>query len=151
LLRTSVALHTSTSACINLTMSNLSPDDEGLRNRNIPRERTGPPVPPKSNDTQPLPAYKPAQSTHKPLPPTPDHDKLWGGHAGASSVKPLPPIPARSRLKMTLLWVAAFSVWFLLTVLLLPNITEKDAMPGLNRWLRKLLSRALGSRAENDT
>jgi hypothetical protein len=30
-------------------------------------------------------------------------------------------------------------VWFLLIVVLLPVITEKDAMPGFNKWLRSFL------------
>lgn len=52
-------------------------------------------------------------------------------------LKPLPIPPKSSTLQLTLLWVAAFFVWFLLIVVLLPVVTEKDAMPGFNRWLRE--------------
>ena len=40
----------------------------------------------------------------------------------------------------TMILVAGFGVWFLVIVVLLPIITEKDAMPGFNKLLRRLLA-----------
>jgi hypothetical protein len=64
--------------------------------------------------------------------------------------KPLPAAPAAPvtpptvNYRSTLLWLAFFCVWFLLIVLLLPLIMEKDAMPGLNRWLRRWVHDLIG-------
>jgi hypothetical protein len=36
------------------------------------------------------------------------------------------------------LWIAGLCLWFLTIVILLPIITERDAMPGFNQWLRRI-------------
>ena len=57
--------------------------------------------------------------------------------------KPLPAPPVAPvtqttvNYRSTLLWMAFFCVWFLLIGLLLPVIMERDAMLGLNLWLRR--------------
>jgi hypothetical protein len=40
----------------------------------------------------------------------------------------------------TVILIAGFGIWFLVIVVLLPIITEKDAMPGFNKILRRLLA-----------
>lgn len=60
---------------------------------------------------------------------------------------PAPPVapvtPATVNYRSTLLRMAFFCVWFLLIVLLLPVIMERDAMPGLNRWLKRWIHELL--------
>lgn len=76
----------------------------------------------------------------KPLPATPS--------AGFKPLppKPLPDLPAKtnesssSNHLKTFLFISALCIWFLAIVLLLPIITERDAMPGLNRFLRRVIS-----------
>jgi len=53
--------------------------------------------------------------------------------------KPLPPPPRNALVRNTLYWITGFCLCFLLIVVLLPVITEKDAMPGFNQWLQNLL------------
>ena len=112
-------------------------NDQGLRSRKV--LTNGPPVPPKSVSAQAPSLRSPTRLTTKSLPPAPGLDK----RTKTIRARPLPPLPKGFRVKTTLLWVAGFCVWFLLIVILLPIITEKDAMPGFNRWLRQLYSRAL--------
>jgi hypothetical protein len=91
--------------------------NEGLRYRNDRKLDQKPPVPPKENGLLPS----------KPLPPTPDSNQ---------DVKPLPPPPIRLSPWSTSLWLTAIVAWFILIVIMLPSITERDAMPLSNRWLR---------------
>ena len=114
-------------------------DDQGVRNRKVLRYDEGPPLPPKSASAQAPSVRTPARLRTKPLPPAPALNK----QIKAIHTRPLPPLPKDSRVKTTLLWVAGFCLWFLLIVILLPIITEKDAMPGFNRWLRQLYHGAL--------
>ncbi|KAH7117604.1 hypothetical protein B0J11DRAFT_570848 [Dendryphion nanum] len=66
-----------------------------------------------------------SQVADKPLPP-----------------RPLPPLPAPPinaeglDIMRTILIYTALGIWFIAIIVLLPVITEKDAMPGLNRLLR---------------
>lgn len=108
-----------------ISMAHQVPAPAGLRNRHVPRDRSPlpPPVPPK--DVEPE-----VEEQSKPLPPTP------------ADLKPLPPPPTRVILQMTSFWITGFCLWFILVVIMLPVITEKDAFPGLNRWLRKLVADA---------
>ena len=103
-----------------------------LRNRNKQSLNDGrPPVPNKG--MKPLPSTPRAYQKdlkRLPLPP-----------------KPLPAVPVESEkpnYAHTLYWTVFFCIWFLLTVLLLPIILEKDAMPGLNRILRKWFANLTG-------
>ena len=116
--------------------------DQHVRNRKPRPQDQGPPVPPKtlSNSIKRAAAPKPL-SLHahtKPLPSVPSLP-LVASVTEEQQAKPLPAPPKDSTLRLTLLWVAAFCIWFLLIVVLLPVITEKDAMPGFNKWLRTLL------------
>ncbi|KAF2640622.1 hypothetical protein P280DRAFT_517986 [Massarina eburnea CBS 473.64] len=104
----------------------------------------GPPVPPKehiaaSGNTKTLAEIRqrrplPLLKIEKPLPSAP----------AIAVSKPLP-VPPSSRqegkvnYRTTLLWIGGFAVWFLLVVVLLPVIMERDAMPGFNRFLRQKL------------
>ena len=81
------------------------------------------------------PLLPPKQS--KPLPPIPRYKHIDFLGQGPLQSKTLPRSPSNLNLTTTLLWVAGFCLWFLLIVVLLPVIMEKDAMPGFNRWLRK--------------
>lgn len=51
-------------------------------------------------------------------------------------MKPLPRPPGGLKSGTTALWVAAFLVWFLLIVVMLPVVMERDAMIRMNAWLR---------------
>jgi hypothetical protein len=73
---------------------------------------------------------KAKEQPSKPLPPTP------------ADLKPLPPPPVGYILKTTSFWITGFCLWFMLIVIMLPVITEKDAFPGLNTWIGKLCSDA---------
>ncbi|KAF2118664.1 hypothetical protein BDV96DRAFT_642847 [Lophiotrema nucula] len=126
---TGMLLHFSIHLTISLAMSTSL---QTHRQHPQPRQRKGPPVPPKhyTKPLPPAPILNP--SVEKALPPKP---------------LPLPPTQTAltSSLRGTLLWAAAFLIWFLAVVVLLPVVTERDAMPGFNRWLRDMMHRMLGS------
>jgi hypothetical protein len=128
----------------NPTMSGFELRDHNIRNRKPHADTQAPPVPPKDDpkDTTSIrgltaPSHTPKERS-KPLPPVP-HSATPILTRERSLSKPLPAPPRFSILRSTLLWVMGFCVWFLLIVLLLPVIMEKDAMPGVNRWLRSFL------------
>ncbi|KAF3045402.1 hypothetical protein E8E11_007669 [Didymella keratinophila] len=106
---------------------------QNLRNRRLPPIADGPPVPPKPNAKLSLfqrralaPPEPPRQL--KPLPPVPQPPSIES--------KPLPRPPHKLKLGITALWILAFTVWFLLVVVMLPIIMEREAMIGVNAWLR---------------
>ncbi|KAL6707110.1 hypothetical protein ACN47E_004862 [Coniothyrium glycines] len=110
-----------------------------LRLRQTHYNRKGPPVPRKFDTAAPSTKHAPTtgrQPQHKPLPLPPFQDQICSDTINRSILKPLPPPPNHFALGQTLLWVAGIATWFLLIVLLLPIVTEKDAVPSLNRWLR---------------
>jgi hypothetical protein len=110
--------------------------DQGIRNRHVSNSTQRPPVPPKPGRT--LPSL-PAKQLSKPLPSIP-HPREKGNSRNDKSIeKPLPSPPNSLSLKSTSIWIAGLCLWFVAIVVLLPVITEKDAMPGFNQWLRKLL------------
>lgn len=82
----------------------------------------------------------------KPLPIVPSRGLTDGRSLKPLPPKPLPDIPQSntgsklSILRKTFLLVGALCIWFLAVVVLLPVITERDAMPGFNRFLRRILS-----------
>jgi len=128
-------------------MSENGPNDQYVRNRKPRPQDQGPPVPPKTLSTgntirsiKRVATPKPLklQSHSKPLPAVP-RLSVTSSVTKEQQTKPLPAPPKSATLQLTLLWVAAFCVWFLLIAVLLPVITEKDAMPGFNKWLRTLL------------
>jgi hypothetical protein len=130
-----------------LAMSAFQFRDQHVRNRKLRTQDEGPPVPPKSFELEntaksfrrmAVPSPLNLQRHSKPLPLLPRSPVTNGASEGLQS-KPLPLPPKSVTLRSTLAWVAALFVWFLLIVVLLPVITEKDAMPGFNRWLRTLL------------
>jgi hypothetical protein len=100
-----------------------------------------------------LPLLPPSRSIPdreaKPLPSPPCHTSR-NSHADSLPSKPLPVPPVAPVTRTTvdyrsaLLWAVFFCVWFLLIVLLLPVIMERDAMPGLNRWLRSWVHDLMG-------
>ncbi|KAF2731424.1 hypothetical protein EJ04DRAFT_10485 [Polyplosphaeria fusca] len=98
------------------------------------RSRRAPAVPPK-DQIKP----RPRKPTLGSVQPTPLNKSL--------PPKPLPKIPppqstARTTgLRTFALVLVGFCLWFLVIVLLLPVITERDAMPAMNRWLRGILFR----------
>ncbi|EMD87572.1 hypothetical protein COCC4DRAFT_134471 [Bipolaris maydis ATCC 48331] len=115
-----------------------------IRNRRPFLDSEGPPVPPKpyASNTPSTTHHRLAavtwahqDATSKPLPPVPGRRPSRGAVRRVES-KPLPRPPQSSTLQSTFLWILGFAVWFLVIVILLPVITEKDAMPGLNRRLR---------------
>lgn len=115
--------------------SRLSPP-QNLRNRRPQASLDGPPVPPKPGIKLSLsqrrgvtPPQPPKQL--KPLPPVP--------RFGPFESKPLPQIPENVNIGTTALWIVAFVVWFLLIVVMLPIIMEREAMIGVNAWLRAWL------------
>jgi hypothetical protein len=110
-----------------------SPASQNLRHRKPQPIVDGPPVPPKSSTKQSLsqrrgvvPPQPPRQL--KPLPPVPQLQSI--------EAKPLPRLPDRLKLGTTAFWFAAFAVWFLLIVVMLPVVMEREAMIGVNTWLR---------------
>ena len=122
-------------------------NDQQLRVRKPRLRKEGPPVPPKED--------RGVHLHNKPLPPTPglkDTDEVPRRDV---YVKPLPRPPQNLNLRATCLWIALFAVWLLLIVLLLPVITEKDAMPSFHRWLRYQLkfspTEQLAAGRHNDT
>ena len=128
-------------------MSGKGAGDQYVRNRKPRTQEQGPPVPPKTlstgntiQSTKRAAAPKPLNlhSHSKPLPSVPQLP-VPTSVTEEQQTKPLPAPPKSATLRLTLLWVTAFCVWFLLIVVLLPVITEKDAMPGFNKWLRTLL------------
>ncbi|KAF2711058.1 hypothetical protein K504DRAFT_500992 [Pleomassaria siparia CBS 279.74] len=117
-------------------------------------------VAPSSIATKPLPTVPQSQSLvadkgTKPLPSIP-----YGGDTVPPTPKPLPkppikPLPAVpdqsvSRFLLTLSWILGFAVWFLLVVVLLPVIMERDAMPGLNTLLRNWVHNVLHARGSGE-
>ncbi|EUC38457.1 hypothetical protein COCCADRAFT_32397 [Bipolaris zeicola 26-R-13] len=115
-----------------------------IRNRRPFLDQEGPPVPPKpyasntpstTHDRLAAVTSTPGNAISKPLPPVPG-SRLSRGAGSKVVSKPLPSPPKSSTVRSTFLWILGFAVWFLLIVILLPVITEKDAMPGFNRWLR---------------
>ncbi|KAF1844829.1 uncharacterized protein K460DRAFT_405108 [Cucurbitaria berberidis CBS 394.84] len=126
-------------------MSNLSLHEQSVRNRKRPADvegPEGPPVPPKPNNTNSSLAptrrvYPPEiRQRLKPLPPVPSLGRQAALGLGDSGSKPLPETPKGIGYGTIVLGITGFCVWFVLIVVLLPVITEKDAMPGFNRWLR---------------
>ncbi|KAH7073626.1 hypothetical protein BKA63DRAFT_566816 [Paraphoma chrysanthemicola] len=113
-----------------------------LRNRKPQSYSDGPPVPPKGplqGTSVPQPFIQRVTFEQaKPLPPVPT--QVSGAVLGGEVYKPLPAPPASVSFRSTLLWIAGFVLWFLLIVVLLPVVTEKDAMPAFNRWLRNIWS-----------
>lgn len=93
----------------------------------------GPPVPPKPARAATLPA----QRQMKALPHIPQDD-----YHESSETKALPPPPTseeeRLHLKITttLLWILGFTVWFVLIVLLLPVVLERDVLVRTRGLLR---------------
>jgi hypothetical protein len=108
----------------------------------------GPPVPPKHyvvRSSQSIQSTQQLRNRRPPPPPPRDHKPL----PVLPSSKPLPDLPspgsdARLNYRTTLLWVLGFCVWFLVIVVMLPVIMERDAMPGFNRWLRQCWASILG-------
>lgn len=109
------------------------------------QENEPPPVPPKDGSTDTLPSQKvrrrrpppltevPARDS-KPLPLPPiEHEPKTKDQV----VKPLPALPWKSIARIVLLWSFGMAIWFLMVALLLPVFLEGDAMPGLNRALRR--------------
>ncbi|KAH8726111.1 hypothetical protein GQ44DRAFT_726465 [Phaeosphaeriaceae sp. PMI808] len=115
-------------------------NSEGIRNRKIFSSEHGPPVPPKSDRSPYVIASKHDLQPSKPLPPVPGIRQMKNSDTKNLTAKPLPQPPIGVNAKSVSLWIAGFVIWFLLIVILLPVITEKDAMPGFNRWLRNLWS-----------
>jgi hypothetical protein len=116
-----------------LTMSSDRPAPQTLRNRRPQPFADGPPVPPKPSTELSLsqrrglaPPQPPRQL--KPLPPVPQLQLIES--------KPLPRPPDKLKLGTTALWIAAFAAWFLLIVVMMPIIMEREAMIGVNVWLR---------------
>ncbi|KAF2024711.1 hypothetical protein EK21DRAFT_117480 [Setomelanomma holmii] len=118
--------------------------EDELRRRKLRSSSHGPPVPPKHQNNPDLsrpgqqpPVPPPEQhERHKPLPPAPRATYFLEQF----DLKPLPPPPASVSIRTTTLWIAGFVLWFVLIVVLLPVITEKDAMPSFKRWLRSVWS-----------
>lgn len=115
------------------TMSSDGPASCNLRNRRQQSIADGPPVPPKPSKKLSLsqrrglvPPEPPKQL--KPLPPVPQ--------LLPTESKPLPRLPYKLKLGKTALWFAVFAVWFVLIVVMLPIIMEREAMIGVNAWLR---------------
>jgi hypothetical protein len=96
----------------------------------------GPPVPPKALPALPKDPHTQLRN-RRPQPPPKDQKVL----PLPPSLKPLPQLPPNRdtspNYRTTLFWVLGFCVWFLIIVVMLPVIMERDAMPGFNRWLRK--------------
>ncbi|KAH7348190.1 hypothetical protein BKA66DRAFT_477292 [Pyrenochaeta sp. MPI-SDFR-AT-0127] len=117
-------------------------EGQHVRSRRPHATTSGPPVPPKPYTQERTSSQKRgiASKHSKPLPPVPPVTHSGGPIPSEAISKPLPGPPSTLSLRNTLLWIAAFCLWFLLTVVLLPVITEKDAMPGFNRWLREWFS-----------
>ena len=116
------------------TMSSDGPASQNLRNRRQQLNSDGPPVPPKPSTKLSLSQRRglalPAPPEQlKPLPPTPQLE--W------NESKPLPRPPTGFKLGTTVLWFVAFAAWFLLIVVMLPIILEREAMIGVNVWLRE--------------
>ncbi|KAF2627080.1 hypothetical protein BU25DRAFT_68591 [Macroventuria anomochaeta] len=114
-------------------MSNNFSGSHTLRNRKLQTNLDGPPVPTKL-DTKPslfqrrgLQLPDPPRQL-KPLPAVPLPDSV--------EYKPLPRPPESIKLGTTLLWIAGFAVWFMVVVVMLPVIMEREAMIGVNAWLR---------------
>ncbi|KAH9883032.1 hypothetical protein J1614_000399 [Plenodomus biglobosus] len=120
-------------------MSPKSPPPPQLRQRKPRQSVEKPPVPPKCNDFIPLEHTAPphTSSRSKPLPPVPFHSHDEATEARGLEAKPLPRPPSSVNLRTTCYWIVGFCLWFLLIVLLLPVITEKDAMPRFNQWVKE--------------
>ena len=117
---------------------------KGLRKRKLVTLSINKRLPP-----EPPLALDPNRET-KPLPSLPC---LMSSKLVASKCLPSKPLPAAPvapvtpttlNYRSTLLWMVFFCVWFLLIVVLLPCIMERDAMPGLNRWLRRWVHDLIG-------
>ena len=123
-------------------------EHQALRNRRPAAVDERPPVPPKQKSSPTLPTKCSLSLSRrrglripelpkqmKPLPPVPqshaEEDVVWPG------LKPLPRPPAKLHIGTTALWVAGFVVWFLLVVVMLPVIVEREAMISMNAWLRR--------------
>ncbi|OAL01915.1 hypothetical protein IQ06DRAFT_129441 [Phaeosphaeriaceae sp. SRC1lsM3a] len=106
-------------------------DDQGLRNRyvQVPSSEEPPPPPPKSH------TVSTGSRSSKPLPSIPGYQEMKS--KGIAENKPLPSPPNGLSLKSLSMWIAGICLWFLAIVVLLPIITERDAMPGFNTWLRR--------------
>lgn len=109
------------------TMSANDSRHVSLRSRNTLNGSDKPPVPPKEG----------IKLSSKPLPPAPHPRQQSTGYV---EKKPLPNPPTGLNLKRTFLWIIGLLLSFFTIVALLPIITERDAMPGFHRWLRKLSS-----------
>ncbi|KAF1952000.1 hypothetical protein CC80DRAFT_596917 [Byssothecium circinans] len=107
----------------------------------------GPPVPPKADVAAPDHVNQAQIRQRRPQPPPKDSKPLPSISNIAS--KPLPDQPAigesvKVDYRTTILWIVGFCIWFLLIVVLLPIIMERDAMPGFNRILRKQTRSVIG-------
>lgn len=101
----------------------------------IASQNCRPPVPPKPHAKSSLSQRRGLQPPDppkqlRPLPPVPQIGLEL-------DFKPLPQRPQQVQVYTTALFVAAFAVWFLLIVVMLPIIMEREAMVGLNTWLRR--------------
>ncbi|PSN68182.1 hypothetical protein BS50DRAFT_358987 [Corynespora cassiicola Philippines] len=124
-----------------------------------PNSRQDPPVPLKLIQDHPRNVQSLADTRPngliKPLPLVPAPSPIARGASKALPPKPLPEIPGPSdfdhlevNYRYTLYWMAGFAVWFVLIVVLLPIITEKDAMPGFNRFLRRGAASTFGLKSK---
>ncbi|KAF1926762.1 uncharacterized protein M421DRAFT_206125 [Didymella exigua CBS 183.55] len=114
-------------------MSSSLPVLQNIRNRRSHPISDGPPVPPKPStelslsQRRGLPPPEPPEHL-KPLPPIPRPEPIES--------KPLPRTPGKIKIGTTALWVVAFAIWFLLIVVMMPVIMEREAMIRVNAWLR---------------
>ncbi|KAF2464611.1 uncharacterized protein BDR25DRAFT_95829 [Lindgomyces ingoldianus] len=101
-----------------------------------------------SNQSNPSSPPLPNSAKRKPLPSIPHSTPPDHQHHKALPPKPLPDVPDEDSQTQKLdyrilgLWIGGFGIWFLAIVVLLPVVTERDAMPGLNRLLKAWFYRA---------
>lgn len=126
--------------CSLQTMLNDDSWTHTLRNRKFQLISDSPSESPYLNKSETSASFDPVALSSpgrlKPLPPVPIIGFKNDRPTTNVIFKPLPAPPRRHLLRYTLYWIAGFCLWFLFIVVLLPVITEKDAMPGFNRWLR---------------
>ena len=123
-----------------------------MASQNVPIQGTPydpPPVPPKDSaratatttmasmvrQRRPPPLDEVPLKELKALPPLPPNKSL--DHSTQAVFKPLPAVPRELNGKSTLIWITGLMVWFFLVILLLPVFLEAEAMPGMNRILRR--------------
>ncbi|KAF2688857.1 hypothetical protein K458DRAFT_154031 [Lentithecium fluviatile CBS 122367] len=105
------------------------------------KDEAGPPVPPKA--LPPLSTKLPTGLRSRRPQPPPKDQKLPPLPPTSKALSELPPGGALDY-RATLLWVLGFCVWFVVIVVMLPVIMERDVMPGFNRWLRQSWRLMLG-------